>query len=112
MSRKLATAVLALVCAALLAAPALAGTKTVHVRDFAYSTARVDIRHGGTVVWKWDNTEQAHDVKATRVPKGAKKFHSALRYGNYTYKHRFMRKGTYRLVCSVHNEMQMKVVVR
>jgi plastocyanin len=113
MTRKLFAAVLTLACAAAMAAPALAGTKTVTVKDFAFGPKRLTIRHGTTVVWKWDrNNFAGHNVTTKKVPHGAKQFHSLLRVSSYTYKKRFTVKGTYLLHCTIHDEMQERITVR
>jgi plastocyanin len=55
-----------------------------------------------------------HDVKLTKGPKGAKKFWSDPGSIDYAYRQRLTKPGTYRILCTFHEEdnMRMTVVVR
>ena len=105
MKRLLALAA-ALVAAAALAIPALAATKSVSVKDSSFSPAKVSVKAGTKVVWKWKSS-LPHNVTVT---KGPKKFHSKTQTsGSFTaIPH---TKGTYTIVCTVHG-FKMKLVVR
>jgi plastocyanin len=94
----------------LLAAPALAGGgSSVAVRDNVFAPTTKTIRKGQTVTWVWRG-QAPHNVVKTSGP-GAR-FQSRLQTRG-TYRRKFTRAGTYRLLCTVHApSMKMKVVVR
>jgi plastocyanin len=105
----------AYLAAALAAAAALAGTpaKTIKVGDDYYGPAKVTVKRGTTVKWKWlaDNAD-SHDVKLAKAPKGVRKFRSASAATDYTYSKKLTMPGTYRIVCSLHQDMTMTIVVK
>ena len=100
------------------AAPSGAGAaakKTVKVADNFYAPTTVTVSKGTTVTWKWPGFEQAgdvHDVKLKAGPKGAKKFQSDSASTDYSFKRRLTLAGTYRIVCTLHDEMTMTIRVR
>jgi plastocyanin len=104
---------LALIVFLLATVPAAAATRNVKVGDdyFARSSSppTVSVSKGTTVKWNWKGRRQ-HNVVATR--KGRRQFQSALkRSGSYSRK--MKKRGTYRIVCSIHApDMRMKLVVR
>jgi plastocyanin len=101
--------------AAFVAAAALGGTptKTIKVGDDYYGPAKVTVKRGTTVKWTWlaDNAD-SHDVKLTRAPKGVKRFHSASAASDYTYSRKLTVPGTYRILCTLHQDMTMTITVR
>ena len=106
----------ALAGAALAAAPAQAGTtKTVKVVDNFFSPTKVTVNPGTQIRWRW-TTEggDVHDVKLTSGPKGVKKFTSEPASGPYTYRRTLRASGTYRILCTFHEDdgMRMTVTVR
>ncbi len=100
------------------AAPALAApakTKTVRVGDNFFSPKKLTVDRGTTVKWKWPGADEAgdvHDVALTKGPKGVKKFHSEAAATDYSYKRKLTKSGTYKLVCTLHEEMRMTIKVR
>lgn len=86
---------------------------TVLVTDNAFSRGGHDrpvvrVRRGGVVRWRWASQE-SHQVT---VRSGPARFRSATQ-AHGSFAHRFTRRGTYRLVCSIHAPgMRMTVVVR
>ena len=98
------------------AAPALAASsKTIKVGDDYYSPKTVTVARGTTVTWRWPSFEEAgdvHDVKLTSAPKGVKKFHSEAASTDYSFKRKLTVPGTYKLVCTLHEEMRMTIKVR
>ena len=48
----------------------------------------------------------------TKGPKGVKKFQSEAAATDYTYKRKLTKAGTYKLVCTLHEEMRMTIRVR
>ena len=103
---------LALIAAVLAAAPATAATRNVRVDDDYYvrpgAPPTVTVTRGTTVRWNWRGRRQ-HNVL---VQSGPSRFQSALkRSGSYSRKMR--RRGTYRIVCSIHQpDMAMTLRVR
>ena len=97
------------------AAPAQAGKKTIRIGDNYFLPATVKVARGTTVVWRWPGFDEAgdvHDVKLKSGPKGAKKFHSEAAATDYTFKRRLWVPGRYRIVCTLHEEMTMRIRVR
>jgi plastocyanin len=100
------TAALVLV---VLALPALAAGPTVKVKDDKFSPKTLTVKHGKAVTFKFAG-KSLHNVS---VKKGPVKFHSPnKKTGSYVVK--FAKKGTYRIVCTLHSSMgmKMKVVVK
>ena len=113
------TAPLALAAAAALlcAAPAGAGApqrKRVKVLDNYYLPAKLTVNKGSTVTWKWSSLEayDVHDVKLKSGPPGVRKFHSEPAAGDFSYKRKLKRPGRYKVVCTLHEEMEMTIKVR
>jgi plastocyanin len=102
--------------ALLSAAPADgAAKKTVKVGDNYFLPAKLTVKRGTTVTWRWPGFEEAgdvHDVGLSRGPKGVKKFRSEAASTDYSYKRKLKVPGTYRLNCSLHHEMRMTIKVR
>ena len=96
------------------AAPAgAAGNKTVKLYDNFFTPLEMKISKGSTVTWKWPlDPIDVHDVKLKKGPDGARKFHSEPASSGYTYKRRLKVKGTYRIICTLHEEMKMTIRVR
>ncbi len=98
---------------AVLAATALAATKTVKVGDnwFVKSSGvpTVTVKKGDTVKWTWVG-DSSHNVVVT---KGPVKFRSPIKASG-TYKKKLTRKGTYTIVCTIHgkSDQSMKLVVK
>ena len=93
--------------AAAAAVPAFAGTKTVKVGDNFFSPKPVTVSKGSTVTWKWVG-DAPHNVKAVQGPA---RFSSAIKRSG-TYSKKLRKRGTYRIVCSIHPGMSMKLTVR
>jgi plastocyanin len=104
MQKLIALAVAAGVAAAI-ATPALGAGASVRVGDDFFRAKTVRITKGSTVTWRWVGSD-SHNV----VFRG---FRSKLQ-NKGTYRHRFMKAGTYRYVCTLHEDNGMKgtVVVR
>lgn len=91
-----------------------APSKTVGVVDYAFTPAKLTVRPGTKIVWKWDAANSApHDVKLGNAPKGVKKFTSPVATAGITYTRTLTVKGTYRLLCTYHaNVMRQTIVVK
>jgi plastocyanin len=98
------------------ATPALgASKKTVKVGDNFISPKTLTVSKGTTVTWKWPGFDEAgdvHDIKLKRGPKGVKKFQSEAASTDYSYKRKLEVPGTYKLVCTLHEEMTQTIKVR
>lgn len=98
------------------ALPAQAGTaprKFVGVHDNFYLPDRLTLRPETIVVWKWpDDAGDIHDVKLKERPRGAKRFWSDPATVGYKYKQRLTVPGRYHIVCTLHEDMEMNILVR
>ena len=95
------------VAALLMPATALAATR-VRVKDDKFSARSLTIAKGTTVRWVW----KGHSRHNVTVVSGPRSFRSATKRSG-TFSHRFTKRGTYRLLCTVHApKMKMTVTVR
>lgn len=105
---KLSTkAVAAGVAALAVAAPMAQGAgKSVTVKNFKFTPAKVTIKKGQTVTWKFQKDPAPHNVKGS----GGIKSKSKISTG--TYRKKFTRAGTFKYKCTIHPNMKGTVVVR
>jgi plastocyanin len=92
-----------------------AATKTVTLGDNYFAPKTLKVKRGTKVAWRWpgfDEGGDVHDVKLRSGPAGVKKFHSEAASTDYTFKRKLTKAGTYRIVCTLHEEMRMTVKVR
>jgi plastocyanin len=110
MIRSLLAAVLAAAVLSVLAAQALAATRTVSLGDDWFvrkgDPTTVTVKRGTTVRWRWVGRD-LHNVVANAGPE---KFHSSLKEDG-TYSKRVTRPGRYTIVCSVH-QPDMRMTLR
>ncbi len=99
---------------AVLAATALAATKTVKVGDNWFvrdssGTPTVTVKAGDTVKWTFVG-DSSHDVSVT---KGPVKFRSPIKSSG-SYKKVMKKRGTYSIICTIHgkSDQAMKLVVK
>jgi plastocyanin len=86
--------------------------KTVKVADNFYSPKRLTVPTNSTIVWKWSRLNgETHDVYLLRKPKGAKRFQSAPAATDYSFKRKLRKAGIYKLICTFHENMTMRVRV-
>jgi plastocyanin len=91
------------------ASPDKRGSKTVKVADDFYSPDSVSVSKGTKVKFKWVGNHK-HNVVKTKGPGGA--FSStATSADGVNFKHKFSKSGTYKIICTIHPEMTMKVKV-
>jgi plastocyanin len=105
--------------AALAAAPAVAGPpsaakrRTVQVADNFFGPTRLTVRAGTKLTWRWtDDAADIHDVKLTSGPKGVRRFHSAPAAAGFVYSRTLKTPGTYRILCTFHEEDDMRMTIR
>ena len=91
----------------LLVVPANSAT-TVSVKDNFFSPKTTSISRGSTVKWTWRGSAP-HNVTKTKGP--GTKFRSPNKLSG-TYSHKFTRRGTYTIVCTIHPGMSMKLTVK
>ena len=114
MRRLVAAALAAAACLVLSAAAASgAAVKRVKVGDDYYGPTHLTVKPGTKVRWTWlaDNGD-SHDVKLTKAPHGVKRFHSASAATDYTFSRTLTERGTYKIVCTLHQDMTMTIKVR
>ena len=109
--RKLLVAVLVAAASAVLAAQALAATRSVKVGDDYFvrkgSIPTVTVKKGTRVTWRF----AGKDIHNVAVTKGPVKFRSSYKDSG-TFSKRVTRTGTYTIVCSIHQpDMTMKLRV-
>ena len=107
--RKLAAAaVVASIGAAVAVGPAQAGsTKTVSVKNNAFSPTSLSIKKGTKVTWKWTQGGVPHNVSPAGGGSGSK---TSSKKG-FTYSKVFSKAGTYKIICTIH-PTQMKITVK
>jgi plastocyanin len=105
------------------AAPALAGPpavrkpqkKKIEVADNFYNPKKLTVNLRSRITWVWtDESADVHDVKLVSGPKGFKKFQTEPGSAGFTYSKTLTKPGTYRFICTLHEEdnMRMTIVVR
>jgi plastocyanin len=109
--RKLLVAMLIAAAPAVLAAQALAATRSVKVGDDYFvrkgSVPTVTVSKGTKVTWRFSG-RNLHNVAVTRGPV---KFHSSFKSSG-TYSKTVRTAGTYTIVCTIHQpDMKMKLRV-
>ncbi len=111
--RKLIVIAVATCSLAVLAATALAATRSVKVGDDYYVRAsgvpRVTVSKGTTVRWNFVG-DNPHTVTVSRGPV---KFNSGVRSSG-AYRKKMTRRGTYTIYCVIHgaSDQKMKLVVK
>jgi plastocyanin len=109
MLRKLTAATVpAVIALAVAVVPAQAGSsKTVSVKNNAFSPTSVSIKKGGKVVWKWTQGGVPHNVTPASGAAGSK---TSSKKG-YTFTKTFSKTGSFKYVCTIHSSMKMTVKV-
>jgi plastocyanin len=88
-------------------AGAASKTRTVKVTDSVYTPRKLTVPSGTRVVWRFDGA-LPHNVEVTRGPE---LFSSSI-FKKGTFTRRLRERGTYKIVCTLHTNMTMKVIVR
>lgn len=81
-------------------------TKRVSVRDDLFVAKSVTIKSGDRVKWTWRDSND-HNVTFRKVPKGASKKPRAKTRSSGTFTRKFTKRGTYRYVCTIHEDFGM-----
>jgi plastocyanin len=82
-------------------------TKTVSVRDDLFSPSAARVPRGGKVVWRWRG-DNDHNVRFRSAPSGAKRPRGSSTQSSGRLARTFARRGTYRYVCTIHEDLGMK----
>jgi plastocyanin len=94
--------------AAVAVVPAQAvSSKTVSVKNNAFSPKTVKISKRGKVVWKWTQGGVPHNVTPANGSAGSK---TSSKKG-FAYSKTFRKAGTFRYVCTIHDSMKVAVKV-
>jgi plastocyanin len=83
-------------------------TKHVRVGDFWLRPGKLTIGKGTQVSWSWTGY-RVHNVT---VKSGPTHFRASRTQARGTFSHRFNRRGTYHLYCSIHPWMKETIVVK
>jgi plastocyanin len=103
-----ALAVVAAIGATAAVVPAQAGSsKTVAVKNNAFSPTTVKIRKGDKVVWKWTQGGVAHNVTPASGGAGSK---TTSKKGA-TFAKTFSKAGSFKYICTIHSSMKVTVRV-
>lgn len=90
-----------------------AATKSVKVADNFFAPKRLTVVKNTTIKWKWSNRNaDSHDVYLSRKPKGVKRFQSPPAATFFTYKRKLEKAGTYKILCTFHENMTMRIDVK
>ena len=88
-------------------------TSKAKIYDQGFTPPVMRIRVNGSVKWTWDSSNQYnHSILQNTGPRGAKAFISKTRSKNYSYTHKFTKKGTYVLLCTIHPGYQQTIIAR
>jgi plastocyanin len=91
------------------AAPDKRGSKTVKVEDDFYSPTSLSVSGGTKVKFNWTGSHK-HNVVKKKGPGGS--FASSITSADgVQFEHKFSKAGTYKIICTVHPEMKMKINV-
>jgi plastocyanin len=81
----------------------------VQVGDDFFNPTSISIAKGAKVTFKWVGSDK-HNVTKTKGPGGSFASETTNQTG-FKYKHKFKKAGAYKLICTVHDDMKIKVNV-
>lgn len=105
--KRLTALAAALSLLAALALPAFGATRSIGLRDDYFSPKSVSVSKNTTVKFVWKG-RAPHNVTVTSGPA---KFRSSTKTSG-SYSKRLTRRGTYRIVCTIHGGMKLTLKVR
>jgi plastocyanin len=85
-----------------------AGTKTVTLKDIAFSPSRLSVPKGTTVTFSWKDDGTRHNVTSI----GRKRFKTISDRTSGERSVRFGKAGTYQYECTLHPGMSGRITVR
>lgn len=87
--------------------------KTVKVLDNYFTPSKLTVNRGSTITWRWaEQASDTHDVALVKGPPGVRKFASDPGGAGFVYRRRLTKAGTYTIVCTFHEGMEMRIRVR
>jgi plastocyanin len=92
-----------------------AARRTVRIGDNFFLPDTLKVKPRTQIVWRWPGADvggDVHDVKLRSGPKGARRFHSEAAATDYEFRRRLKQPGRYRIVCTLHEEMRLRITVR
>ena len=97
--------------------PAQAGEKPVKkivdVGDYYFSPEKLTVKKDTYVIWVWpEGGGDSHDVVLAKGPRGVKRFRSEIFVADEKYRKKLTVPGTYRIVCSLHDQMKQTITVK
>ena len=105
-----AASVLASAGALVAVGSAVGATDKVFVGDNFLEPAKMKIEKGDRLAFEWIGSEE-HELAKSKGP--GKFFHSGPYGGDgVALRHRFEKRGTYQVICTLHERMRMKIEVR
>jgi plastocyanin len=99
---------LALAAALITAGVAGAATKTVTLKNIAFSPKSLTISKGSTVTFAFRDGDTVHNVTST----GSRRFSTIANRTTGSKSRKFTKAGTYRYACTLHPGMTGRIVVR
>ncbi len=85
----------------------------VDVEDNYYSPHKITVNKCSEISWVWNDGDiEDHDVKLSSGPAGESHFWSEPGGTGYVYKRTLAHPGTYKIICTFHDEMTMTITVR
>jgi plastocyanin len=107
--RRVVLTIVAVAALAAAAGPANAGkVKSVELGTSYYAPAKLTVKQGTKVRFRWNPSFDLHDVN---VKSGPQKFKSPLQASG-TWTRKFTKPGKYVLYCTQHSDMGMTLKVR
>ncbi len=101
--------ILALLSACISIVTVKAATDTVHVANYQFTPATINVVVGDTVVWVWDEGNHTTtcdpsdpDIPGTSLPAGAEPWNSLIDESNSTFQYVITVEGTYNYICIPH----------
>jgi plastocyanin len=82
-------------------------TKNVSIRDDFFRAKRITIHSGDRVKWTWRNVAGDHNVHFRKVPRGVSLKPASPTKAEGTFVRKFRKRGTYRYVCTIHEDLGM-----
>jgi plastocyanin len=90
----------------------VAGTQRVKVEDNRYSPKRLTVAKGTRIEWIWSRASDGrHDVYLEQGPEGVARFRSPPATAPFSFARKLRKPGTYKFLCTVHENMRMRIGV-
>jgi plastocyanin len=107
MRKLIPVAVVATIGVSLATIPAFAATKTISVRDNSFSPKSTTVKRNTVIRFTWRGSNP-HNVIST----SARKIKPIATRTSGSVSRKLTKKGTYRMLCSIHEGMTLKITVK